>query len=80
MISTNTLQRFDWQRLQLTKSEALRLLVAGTAWGVATSAGLAGLAVWNHGVVCISDVLATTLTAVTAGLLTIGPIAVYARR
>ncbi|HXF87614.1 MAG TPA: hypothetical protein VNK48_04570 [Xanthobacteraceae bacterium] len=80
MTWTSTLHRFDWHRLRLTKSETLRLLAAGTAWGLATSAGLAGLTAWNYGMLCIPDVLATTLVAVAAGILTIGPIAAYARR
>jgi hypothetical protein len=80
MTWTNTLYGFDWRRLRLTKSETLRLLAAGTAWGLATSAGLTGLMMWNHGVVCIDDVLTTTLVAVAGGLLTIGPIVAYARR
>jgi hypothetical protein len=80
MNCTCSLPTLDLRHLRLTKSEVLRLLIAGTAWGLATSAGLAGLTMWNDGVVCIPDVLATTFTAIIAGLLTIGPIAAYARR
>lgn len=80
MIGTSTLHRFDWPRLWPTKAELLRWLAAGTAWGIATSAGLAGFTAWNSGMFCIPDVLATTTLAVAAGILTIGPIAAYARR
>ncbi len=80
MTRVSALYRLDWRWLRLTKSEILRLLAAGTIWGLAMSAGLTGLTMWNYGMVCIDDVLATTLVAVAAGLLTLGPIAVYARR
>jgi dolichyl-phosphate-mannose--protein O-mannosyl transferase len=80
MIATDTFQRIEWRRLRLSKREWLRLLVAGTAWGMAVSVGLTGLSLWNDGVLCIPELLATAAMAIPAGLLTIGPVAVYARR
>ena len=80
MMLTNALHRFDWPKLWLTRNETLRVLIAGTAWGVAMSAGLAGLTFWNCGMICQDDLMMTTALSVAAGILAIGPIAAYGRR
>ena len=77
---SSTLAGRDWRKLKLTRSEVARLLVAGTAWGVATSAGLLGLRYCNFNVVCLDDIVATMTLSVISGILAIGPIAVYGRR
>ncbi len=79
MIAT-ALNKFEWQKLPLTKREALRMLIAGTAWGIAMSAGLAGITFWNCGMICQHDLVVTTTLSVAAGILAIGPLAAYGRR
>jgi hypothetical protein len=79
VIST-TLGTFDWRKLRLTRNEALRMLMAGTAWGVAVSAGLTGMTFWNCGMICQHDLVVTTALSVAAGILAIGPLAAYGRR
>lgn len=61
------------------KGAVLRMAAAGTAWGLALSAGMAGLALWNCGAVCPDDVAMTTLVSVAAGIVTIGPVAAFGR-
>ena len=79
MVAT-ALGQFDWQKLRLTQTEFARMLVAGTAWGMAMSAGIAGMTFWNCGVVCPDDIVMTSAVSVAAGILAIGPIAGYGRR
>ena len=74
------LNRFDWQKLRLSKPEFLRMLLAGSLWGLALSAGLAGLSAWNHGMVCPDDIAITTAISIVTGIFAIGPIAAYGRR
>jgi hypothetical protein len=80
MMIAAAFNRFDWQILRLTKSEALRMLVAGTAWGLAMSAGIAGMTFWKYAMVCPDDIVVTTVLSVAAGILAIGPLAAYGRR
>jgi hypothetical protein len=80
MMIAAALNRFDWQTLRLTKSEGLRMLVAGTAWGLAMSAGIAGMTFWNCAMVCPDDIVFTTALSVVAGIFAIGPLAAYGRR
>jgi hypothetical protein len=56
-----------------------RAFVAGTAWGMATAIGLTALTIWDCGIVCIGDTLATLATSVVTGVLTIGPLAALGR-
>jgi hypothetical protein len=79
MIAT-TLDKFEWRKLRLTRNEALRMLLAGTAWGIAMSIGLAGMTLWNCGMICQDDLVRTTTISVVAGILAIGPLAAYGRR
>jgi hypothetical protein len=79
VIST-TLEAFDWRKLRLTRNEALRMLIAGAAWGVAVSAGLTGMTFWNCGMICRHDLVVTTALSVAAGIIAIGPLAAYGRR
>lgn len=79
MVAT-ALRQFDWQKLHLTQAEFVRMLVAGTVWGTAMTAGIAGMTFWNCGMVCPDDIAMTTAISVAAGILAIGPIAAYGRR
>ena len=72
--------RFDWRKPRLTKFDLLRMLITGTAWGLAMSAGFAGMTLWNYGMVCSDDVVLTTAISVAAGIFAIGPIAAFGRR
>jgi len=80
MTFATTLNDVDWRKLRLTRKEAGRMLMAGTTWGVATSAGLTGMTFWNCGMICQNDLVVTTALSVTAGILAIGPLAAYGRR
>lgn len=55
-----------------------RALLAGSAWGLATSAGLAILHYSQCGLVCPDDIALTTVLSIGAGLLTFGPLAACA--
>ena len=80
MMFAAALNRHDWRNLRLSGPEFARMLIAGSAWGLIMSAGLAGMNMWNHGMVCVDDVVMTTATSIVAGILSIGPIAAYGRR
>jgi hypothetical protein len=80
MSFATALTGFSWRKLQLTRKEMLRMLMAGTAWGVAMSAGLAGMTFWNCGMICQDDLIKTTTLSFIAGILAIGPLAAYGRR
>ena len=71
---------FDWQRLRPTRPEVLRMLLAGSAWGLAMSLGIAGMTYWKYAMICPDDIVATTTLSVLAGILAIGPLAAYGRR
>ncbi len=62
---------------RLGRTAMLRWLAAGTAWGLALSAGFFGLALWQCGIPCPDDVALTALTCVGTGLLTLGPLAAF---
>lgn len=62
------------------RSVLLRGALAGTAWGLALSAGFVGIALAQCGLPCPDDVAVTTLTSVATGLVTIGPLAAFAKR
>lgn len=74
------LHGFDWQTLRLSKHDAVRMFIAGTVWGIAMSAGLAGMRWWNCGMICPDEIAFTTAISVAAGILAIGPIAAYTAR
>jgi hypothetical protein len=80
MTAATTRREFDWQRLRLKTPALLRLLGAGVAWGITLSVGLAGLTMWNDGMICLDDIVATTVISVLSGVFTIGPIAAYGGR
>ena len=61
----------------LDRGAVLRMVAAGTAWGLVMATGFVGLALWNCGVVCLDDVALTTSTSIAAGILTIGPLAAF---
>jgi hypothetical protein len=56
-----------------------RAILAGGAWGVAMGIALPALAFLDCGVICLSDVAITTAISTFAGLLTMGPLAAFAR-
>lgn len=56
-----------------------RALVAGIAWGLFTGIGLT---VWNAmhcGIFCLDAAAMDTLSAVTVGIFTMGPLATFGR-
>jgi hypothetical protein len=57
-----------------------RGIVAGTAWGLALSAGLFGIASWQCGLPCPDNVAFTTLVSIVTGIVAIGPLAAFAKR
>ncbi len=66
--------------LRLDRTVLVRGILAGSAWGLALSAGFFGIALWQCGLPCPDDVAITTLISVATGLLTIGPLAAFAKR
>jgi hypothetical protein len=64
---------------RLTKPELLRMLAAGTAWGLVLSAGLAGMTYWNYAMICPDDIAITTALSIAAGIIAIGPLAARTR-
>jgi hypothetical protein len=62
---------------QLDRHAALRMLGAGSAWGLVMAGGFVGYALWSCGGVCLEDAALTTVTSIAAGILTIGPLAVW---
>ena len=77
---TATALQLNWQKLRLAQTDFVRMLAAGTAWGTALTAGLAGLTFWNCGMICPDDIAITAAISSVAGILAIGPIAAYGRR
>lgn len=68
-----------WPRPRLTGRTALRVVAAGTIWGVVLSAGLTALSLYDCGGICPGDVIETTALSVAAGIATIGPLAAFKR-
>jgi hypothetical protein len=67
-----------WTR-RLDRHATLRMLIAGSAWGVIMATGFVGYALWSCGGVCLEDAALTTVTSIAAGILTIGPLAAFGR-
>jgi hypothetical protein len=65
---------------RLTKTELLRILAAGAAWGLLMSAGLAGMTYWSYSMICPDDIALTTLFSVATGIVVIGPLAIFGKR
>jgi hypothetical protein len=66
--------------LRFDRSVLMRGLLSGLAWGLVMSAGLLGMAYAQCGLSCDLDVATTTAICVATGLVTIGPLAAFARR
>jgi hypothetical protein len=66
-------------RTAFDRGAALRMVAAGTGWGLIMAAGFTGYALWSCGTVCPDDIALTTATSITAGVLTIGPLAASGR-
>jgi hypothetical protein len=64
----------------LDRRAVLRMLTAGTAWGVVMASGFIGYALWSCGGVCLEDAAVTTATSIAAGILTLGPLAAFGGR
>jgi hypothetical protein len=63
-------------RFVLTQPALKRMVVFGSAWGLALAAGLAAIG-WSQGTLCLDDVVLTTVLSVVAGIGTIGPLAAF---
>ena len=74
-----TAYALKFQMPSLTKRTALRMIGAGTAWGVLLSAGLTALSFFSCGAICLDDVMVTTALSVGVGIVAIGPIAAFGR-
>lgn len=59
-----TLPRTRW----MTRSWMIRSLVAGSAWGLALTAGLTGMAFAQCGAACIDQTAMTAAVSVAAGI------------
>jgi hypothetical protein len=62
--------RFDCRGL-------IRMIVAGTAWGLTLSTGFFIVALWQCGLPCLDDFAAVTTVCIGTGILTIGPLAAF---
>jgi hypothetical protein len=56
---------------RLDRHATLRMLGAGSAWGLVMATGFVGYA--------LEEVALTTVTSIAAGILTIGPLAAFGR-
>jgi hypothetical protein len=79
-MAATAFRHFEWQKLRLTHAEFMRMLIAGSAWGTAMTAGITTMTFCNDGMVCLDDIAMTTAISLVAGVLAIGPIAAYGRR
>jgi hypothetical protein len=64
---------------RLTPHAAKRALAVGAIWGATMAAGLTLLGYWEYGAVCLGDAVLTTVMAVAAGVIAIGPLAMFGR-
>ena len=67
-----------WTR-RLDRHAALRMLGAGSAWGLIVAGGFVGYALWSCGTVCAEDLALSAAVSSVAGILTIGPLAAFGR-
>jgi hypothetical protein len=74
------LPRLDWTRLRLSRSECLRAIAVGAAWGVTLTAGLAAMTFWKCGLICLPEIAENAVLSVIGGILTVGAVAAYGRR
>jgi hypothetical protein len=74
-----TALRLDRLTARVAPGALRRGLIAGTAWGVATAAGLVAWRFYNCGIICVDDIVTSGLMSVAAGLVTIGPLAALGR-
>ena len=74
------LNAFDWSRLRLTKRDWLRALVAGSAFGLLLTIGLAAMTAWQCGGICLPETAVNAVLSLTGGILGIGPVAAYGGR
>jgi hypothetical protein len=77
-MATTAARTLSFPTLRLHPRAVRRAVLAGSAWGVAMGLALTALKFQDCGVVCLSDVAVNTAIAVTAGILTIGPVAAFA--
>jgi hypothetical protein len=64
--------------LRFDRVAMIRMLVAGTVWGLTLSAGFLINALLNCGPPCPEDIAAVTAACIGIGILTIGPLAALA--
>ncbi|NVO14763.1 MAG: hypothetical protein HXX10_12065 [Rhodoplanes sp.] len=57
-----------------------RMVLAGTAWGVAALASLTAIRTWRYGTVCLEAAAFDGLVTAMIGTVTIGPLAAVGRR
>jgi hypothetical protein len=79
MIAT-ALNRLDWTKLHLTQRDYLRGVLAGSAWGLTVTAGLAAMSAWEYGGICVPELVVNTGLSLAGGILAIGPVAAYGGR
>jgi hypothetical protein len=72
--------RRDRSRLRLSKRDVLRGLLAGAAFAVLLTAGLAAMTALSCGGICLPEVGANGVLALAGGVAGIGPLAAYGRR
>jgi hypothetical protein len=65
---------------RLTGRATLRAATGGIAWGAIFTAGMAIYSWASCGIICIDEVAMTAAISMTAGVVTIGPVAAFAGR
>jgi hypothetical protein len=65
---------------RLDRRALTRMVLAGSAWGTTLAAGFFAINAPQCGLPCPDDIAVTTAVGVGTGILTIGPLAAFARR
>jgi hypothetical protein len=66
--------------LHLNRAAVTRIVLAGSVWGLALSAGFFAIAVAQCGLPCPDDIAVTTAVCIGTGILTVGPVAAFGSR
>ena len=67
------------QRPTLDRATLLRGVAAGSVWGVVVSGALLSLSFYQCGTICLNQIVDTTALSMLAGIVAIGPIAMFKR-
>lgn len=66
--------------LRLDRGALVRMVAAGSAWGLVVSLGLTAARAWSCGTVCLDAAAFDAVATAALGIVTVGPIAALGRR